>query len=193
MRQSVIFVFTILGILFFGMDLQAAADKSTIQPSPQKILEKKSVSAKASVKTAAKSKSKATAKIKSSKKKNLQAKVNHKKKPKSVAQKSTTKAKSKDRKISSVKPVKKVTAHKKKPAVKATAKARGQDTPSFTLKKRAKAPQKVAKNNKYWSVQCRQGFIKDSYVYCALTTASVKTKKRAPAQVAAKSTKSLQR
>lgn len=33
--------------------------------------------------------------------------------------------------------------------------------------KKSKTVAKTSKNKKYWSVECRQGFIKDSYVYCA--------------------------
>lgn len=44
---------------------------------------------------------------------------------------------------------------------------------------KGKAIAKKSQNKKYWSVECKQGFIKDSYVYCARTTAS----NRSPASV----------
>jgi len=50
------------------------------------------------------------------------------------------------------------------------------------LLKKSKAPRtlasKKAGNKKYWSVECRQGFIKDSYVYCARKTASAPVSKK---------------
>lgn len=46
------------------------------------------------------------------------------------------------------------------------------------LKKGKALADKKSNNKKYWSVECRQGFIKDSYVYCARKTASVPVSKK---------------
>lgn len=59
-------------------------------------------------------------------------------------------------------------------------------------KKKSKltAASKKSLKKKYWSVQCRQGFIKDSYVYCARGIASVApAKKHSMKKVAMKKAK----
>lgn len=53
---------------------------------------------------------------------------------------------------------------------------------------------KKSLKKKYWSVECKQGFIKDSYVYCARSTASVaQPKKVVPKKMAMKRAKTVMR
>ncbi len=58
----------------------------------------------------------------------------------------------------------------------------GPKNPGKKLLKKNKATRTLASkktgNKKYWSVECRQGFIKDSYVYCARKTASAPVSKK---------------
>jgi hypothetical protein len=50
--------------------------------------------------------------------------------------------------------------------------------PKKKIKGKVIAKKNVNKNKKYWSVECKQGFIKDSYVYCARSIASVNPSKK---------------
>jgi hypothetical protein len=54
------------------------------------------------------------------------------------------------------------------------------------IKNRKVASKEKNKKMKYWSVQCHQGFIKDSYVYCARGKANVESKKLSHKNVANK-------
>lgn len=61
-------------------------------------------------------------------------------------------------------------------------------------KKKSKRIAKKSPTKKYWSVECKQGFIKDSYVYCARSIASANPSKKINSKkVAMKRSKSVMR
>lgn len=90
----------------------------------------------------------------------------------------------------------------KKPQSKSSKKIKNKDQEELALKQKRsiaqlrnknKKAQKIEKtthrkntNKKYWAVECHQGFIKDSYVYCARKVASVKNAKKLKSKKIAK-------